>query len=178
MTFYGYIFLITIILVAVIAIEIVLRRKSRLLRRVQRVIASPSELSNYVIGMKSERQINSWEIMAINHGLADAFDKAKELGYTNKIRRGDYTIGILKPDGVNKYGDPIFNLGGEQITGQAVDVDKCIIAVPFHDESQAEHLRLTVHFEAEHCLAKNNDIELYNRTKIHKPGEGHPILGQ
>lgn len=129
--------------------------------------------------------------IAIDVGLAKAFEKARCAGYTRTLNHADYQFALLKStertaDGYPAYRLPVgqyigteFDKGGfVLVSGQMVFLGQPygnVIAAAEHVDS-FDHLRNVAEFEAEHVILGWNDGEKFERTLTHGDGNGHPII--
>lgn len=129
--------------------------------------------------------------LAIDVGLARAFEKARCAGYTRTLNHSDYQFALLKStertaDGFPAYRLPVgqyigteFDKGGfVLVSGQMVFLGEPygnVIAAAEHVDSFA-HLHRVAEFEAEHVILGWNDGDKFERTLTHSDGRGHPII--
>ncbi len=134
--------------------------------------------------------ISSLQLRAIKDGLHTTIGRALCAGYLDKTRLEDYTVALLTADANDSEGMPCFKIPAGEYkgttwdqgdgtilsSGQAVDVKRCLIAIPYHTDDQLEHLERIVSYEIEHCILAANDTARYNATKIHTATTSHPLL--
>jgi len=170
-----------ILLVGIIVTIVYLRvfRKDRLRRRIDAALAaglnawSPCWVD--VVREPGTAKLTNDQLGAIDTGLTFTFDKARKLHWCWGLDHEAYVLVILKGEkykGINCLQLP----NGSYVAGMVADLDKRIIVIPEHEPDELEEMARIVGYEAEHILCWWNDPDLYERTKVHAPGEGHPIF--
>lgn len=161
-----------------LAVYLWTRQKSELEKRVDRAMSDGlNRWSPRYADVARERDVavTLEHLTAIDTGLAEVFERARSKGYTRHLEQSLYTFVFLMGEsfkGVNVFRMP----DGDYVAGIVVDLDKRIIAIPEHKPDQTAELAQIVGYEAEHCILYANDRDLFERTKTHAPGEGHPIF--
>ena len=128
---------------------------------------------------------------AIDTGFKELFAIAAKHRYSQKTDYTDYTIFIAKPDrlkdinnqyspdiavGAAQYAGSIYDKGGYiYAAGMVVAFKPCAFVIGEHTKN-LERVSEVVRYEGEHLILYHNDPKLYNKTKDHSKGGGHPIL--
>jgi hypothetical protein len=154
------------------------------------------EFPNFTTTPKGSRvysvnRANSKTLDAIDKGLKDLFAVAAKHDYSQKTDYADYTIFIAKPDrlkdinnqyspdiavGAAQYAGSIYDKGGYiYAAGMVVAFKPCAFVIGEHTKN-LERVSEVVRYEGEHLILYHNDPKLYNKTKDHSKGGGHPIL--
>lgn len=148
----------------------------------------------------SVKGFSAEQLAAVDAGLEQAFDAARESGYTQKLDFGFYEISTPKNGCELSPVDhvPSWRIRGDNYDGTEYDVDptpgkgviyaaEMVLSVgttgsrPDHGwfvVCQVDDLNLqtaTARYGAEHVLAGNNDPDYFGRTYTHTSC-GHPIL--
>jgi hypothetical protein len=143
------------------------------------------------VGVISVNQPPRAMLTAIDQGFTDLFAVARKHGYRNHLNYSDYTVFIGKADrtkdSAGNYSPDIAVPAG-QYAGSGYDQGGFIYAAGMvlgYNPSAfvfAEHtgslqrVSDVVRFEGEHIVLFFNDRQLYEQTKDHSKGGGHPIL--
>lgn len=155
------------------------RRKNMFEKRVDIALASGlSVWSDRMVDVAREvgtKPLSHAQLKAIDQALTNVYARAAERGYRRFLDHSVYTVVILKSE---LYKDiPVFRMpDGEYVVGAGYSMKERIFAVAECGDDQLQALTTAVENEAEHVLLYANDRDLFNKTKIHKDGEGHPLF--
>lgn len=130
-------------------------------------------------------------LSAIDRGLSELFAIARRHGYGTRLNYSDYTIFIARPDRLKdstgayspdiavyaaQYAGSIYDQGGYvYAAGMVLAYNPCAFVIAEH-ERDMNRVSNVVRYEGEHLVLYYNDRSLYERTRDHSKGGGHPIL--
>ena len=134
---------------------------------------------------------NEQTLDAIDQGFADLFAIARRYGYTKRMNYSDYTVFIARADRTKdsngnyspdvavpagQYAGSVYDKGGYiYAAGMVLAFNPSAFVVAEH-EKNFERISEVVRYEGEHIILYYNDRTLYEKTKDHSQGGGHPIL--
>jgi hypothetical protein len=130
-------------------------------------------------------------LRAIDGGLTELFNISRRHGYRARLNYADYTIFIARPDrtkdasgayspdiavGAAQYAGSVYDQGGYVFAaGMVMAYNPCAFIIAEHERDFAR-VSNVVRYEGEHLILYYNDRPLYERTRDHSRGGGHPIL--
>ena len=130
-------------------------------------------------------------LRAIDTGFADLFTIARKRGYRARLDFSSYTVFIARADRrrdstggyspdvavpAGQYAGGGYDQGGfVYAAGMVLAFNPSAFLIAEH-ERNIERVSSIVRFEGEHIILYHNDRSLYERTKDHSRGGGHPIL--
>jgi hypothetical protein len=130
-------------------------------------------------------------LSAIDNGLTELFNISRRHGYRARLNYADYTVFIARPDrtkdsagayspdiavGASQYAGSIYDQGGYvYAAGMVLAYNPCAFIIAEH-ERDLWRVSNVVRYEGEHLVLYYNDRSLYERTRDHSRGGGHPIL--
>jgi len=130
-------------------------------------------------------------LRAIDTGFADLFAVARQHGYRARLDFSSYTVFIARADRTRdstggyspdvavpagQYAGGSYDQGGfVYAAGMVLAFNPSAFLIAEH-ERNIERISSIVRFEGEHIILYYNDRSLYERTKDHSRGGGHPIL--
>jgi hypothetical protein len=130
-------------------------------------------------------------LSAIDNGLTELFNIASRHGYRNRLDYSNYTIFIARADrtkdsggayspdiaiGAAQYAGSVYDQGGYvYAAGMVMAYNPCAFIIAEHDRD-LQRISNVVRYEGEHLILYHNDRALYERTRDHSRGGGHPIL--
>jgi hypothetical protein len=130
-------------------------------------------------------------LRAIDSGLTDLFNISRRHNYRARLNYPDYTVFIARPDrtkdsagayspdiavGASQYAGSIYDQGGYvYAAGMVLAYNPCAFIIAEHERDLAR-VSNVVRYEGEHLVLYYNDRALYERTRDHSRGGGHPIL--
>ena len=174
--------LLLLIAAACVAVAIALylvKRKNAFEKRVDLALSaglarwSPRNVD--VARERGTQPLTDEQLETIDQALTIVYERARARGYRRYLDHSVYTVVILKSEMYK--GLPVFRMHtGEYVTGAGYDMDEHIIAVAECTPEQNSYLAQSVINEAEHVIAFHNDRELFEDTKVHEDGEGHPLF--
>ncbi|MGB9182207.1 MAG: hypothetical protein WCB68_23460 [Pyrinomonadaceae bacterium] len=128
---------------------------------------------------------------AIDNGLSDLFAVASRHGYRTRLNYSDYTIFIARPDRLKdsagayspdiavyaaQYAGSVYDQGGYvYAAGMVIAYNPCALVIAEHERDMSR-VSNVVRYEGEHLVLYYNDRSMYERTRDHSKGGGHPIL--
>lgn len=139
----------------------------------------------------SQQQPRIELLRAIDNGFANLFAVARGHGYRARLDYSTYTVFIAKADrtkdSTGGY-SPDISVPSGQYAGSGYDQGGYVFAagmvlafnpsafIVAEHEKNVERISEIVRFEGEHIILYYNDRALYENTKDHSQGGGHPIL--
>lgn len=130
-------------------------------------------------------------LRAIDDGLTELFAIARRHGYRTRLSYTDYTVFIARPDRTRdsqnayspdiavqaaQYAGSVYDQGGYvYAAGMVLAYNPCAFVIAEH-ERDLRRVSNVVRYEGEHLVLYYNDPQLYQRTRDHSKGGGHPIL--
>lgn len=181
--------------VVALTIWLVIRRRSikSIETRVFSIKDKRTQASGLQIWVEQGAGISPAEIEAIERGLLRCFEKARVRGYDRPLHLDEYIVAIIadserSPEAqiwsyklpAGPYAGTEWDLGGYILAaGQMIAGGEPygnIIAIPDHHGTDLDQLAEIAMYEAEHLIALHCDAELYEATKVHGQGQGHPIF--
>jgi hypothetical protein len=130
-------------------------------------------------------------LRAIDSGLTELFNISRRHGFRARLNYPDYTVFIARPDrtkdsagayspdiavGASQYAGSIYDQGGYvYAAGMVLAYNPCAFIIAEH-ERDLSRVSNVVRYEGEHLVLYYNDRALYERTRDHSRGGGHPIL--
>lgn len=139
----------------------------------------------------AQRQPSPELLQAIDAGFANLFAVARGHGYRARLDFTSYTVFIGKADRVKdssgvyspdiavpagQYAGGGYDQGGfVYAAGMVLAYNPSAFLIAEHIESVAR-ISDIVRYEGEHIILYFNDRALYEKTKDHSQGGGHPIL--
>jgi hypothetical protein len=130
-------------------------------------------------------------LRAIDDGFTTLFAVARRHGYRARLDYSSYTVFIARPDRLKdsqggyspdiavpagQYAGSGYDQGGFiYAAGKVLAFNPSSFIVAEHDNN-TQRVSDIVRFEGEHIILYYNDRQLYERTKDHSKGGGHPIL--
>lgn len=130
-------------------------------------------------------------LRAIDTGFANLFAVARSHGYRARLDYSSYTVFIAKADRnkdstggyspdiavpAGQYAGSGYDQGGYvYAAGMVLAFNPSAFIIAEH-ERNVERISDIVRFEGEHIVLYYNDRSLYEKTKDHSRGGGHPIL--
>lgn len=138
------------------------------------------------------RQQPRMEVLrAIDSGFANLFAVARRHGYRARLDYFSYTVFVAKADRLKdstgayspdiaapagQYAGSEFDQGGfVYAAGMVLAFNPSAFIIAEH-EQDVERISQIVRYEGEHIILYFNDRPLYEKTKDHSHGGGHPIL--
>jgi hypothetical protein len=137
------------------------------------------------------RQPRAELLRAIDSGFANLFAVARRHGYRTQLNYNSYTVFIARADRTKDSGgsySPDIAVASGQYAGSVYDQGGFVYAAGIvlafspsafliaEHEKNVERVSDVVRFEGEHIVLYHNDRALYEKTKDHSRGGGHPIL--
>lgn len=186
--------LIIVAIVGFIAWHLLTRRKYKAVWdrvfAIKNKVRSPNGVH---IWIESNANCTEPEMMAIEKGLNDCFAKARLRGYDRPLNLSDYIVAIIgdserSPESQTwsfrippaQYKGTEWDMGGYILAGgQVIAAGQPygnIIALPDHRGTDLDELATVTMYEAEHVILSFCDGDLYEATKTHLNGQGHPIF--
>jgi hypothetical protein len=171
-----------------------LHRDPRLIARAEQITGDRfsiyTETANgahvYAVSRPSEEALR-----AIDSGLTELFNISRRHGYRARLNYTDYTVFIARPDrtkdsagayspdiavGAAQYAGSVYDKGGYvYAAGMVLAYNPCSFIIAEH-ERDFGRVSNAVRYEGEHLVLYYNDRPLYERTRDHSKGGGHPIL--
>lgn len=139
----------------------------------------------------AQRQPRPEMLRAIDSGFANLFAVARKHGYRARLDFTSYTVFIARADRTKdstggyspdiavppgQYAGSGYDQGGfVYAAGMVLAFNPSAFIIAEH-ESSIERVSNIVRFEGEHIILYYNDRSLYEKTKDHSQGGGHPIL--
>ena len=130
-------------------------------------------------------------LRAIDDGFTTLFAVARKHGYRARLDYSSYTVFIARPDRLKdsqggyspdiavpagQYAGSGYDQGGFiYAAGKVLAFNPSSFIVAEHD-SNTQRVSDIVRYEGEHIILYYNDRALYEKTKDHSKGGGHPIL--
>ena len=130
-------------------------------------------------------------LRAIDDGFTTLFTVARHHGYRARLDYSSYTVFIARPDRMKdsqggyspdiavpagQYAGSGYDQGGFiYAAGKVLAFNPSSFIVAEHDNN-TQRVSDIVRFEGEHIILYYNDRQLYEQTKDHSKGGGHPIL--
>lgn len=139
----------------------------------------------------SQQQPRIELLRAIDNGFANLFAVARRNGYRARLDFSSYTVFIAKADRTKDSSggySPDISVPSGQYAGSGYDQGGYVFAAGMvlafspsafiiaEHETNVERISEIVRFEGEHIILYHNDRALYEKTKDHSQGGGHPIL--
>lgn len=139
----------------------------------------------------AQRQPRPDLLQAIDTGFSNLFDVARRHGYRARLDFSSYTVFIGKADRLKDSSgvySPDIAVPAGQYTGSGYDQGGYVYAAGMvlaynpsafliaEHEGSVSRVSDIVRFEGEHIILYFNDRSLYEKTKDHSQGGGHPIL--
>jgi hypothetical protein len=190
-----YIIIAFIALIVGVVLFVVLRKKKRstVEARVLAIKDRRTVPSGLGIWVEDGADITYREIASIENGLLQCFAKARLRHYDRPLNLSDYIVAMVgdsarSPEShtwsykidAGAYAGSEWDLGGYiLVAGQVIAVGQPygnIIAIPDHHDTDHAQLTEVTMYEAEHIILANCDEALYESTKIHGQGQGHPLF--
>lgn len=171
-----------------------LHRDPRLIARAEQITGdrfpvsteTPNGAHVYAISRPREEILR-----AIDSGLTELFNISRRHGFRARLNYSDYTVFIARPDrtkdsagayspdiavGASQYAGSIYDQGGYvYAAGMVLAYNPCAFIIAEH-ERDLSRVSNVVRYEGEHLVLYYNDRALYERTRDHSRGGGHPIL--
>lgn len=130
-------------------------------------------------------------LRAIDDGFTTLFAVARKHGYRARLDYSSYTVFIARPDRTKdsqggyspdiavpagQYAGSGYDQGGFiYAAGKVLAFNPSSFIVAEHD-GNTQRVSDIVRYEGEHIILYYNDRALYEKTKDHSKGGGHPIL--
>lgn len=135
--------------------------------------------------------VTALEVLAIEAGMQECFERAGVAGYQHPVQLSDYTVAILG-DCIWRNGAYVFTMpmppeyagstyddgsGLLYIAGQYLErSDINLIVLPDYDGEHLDVLARVAGYECEHAVLRHSDPVKYQQTKIHTPEFPHPLF--
>ncbi|HEV7857498.1 MAG TPA: hypothetical protein VGO91_02510 [Pyrinomonadaceae bacterium] len=171
------------------------------LHRDPRLIARAEQITGdrFPVSMETPRGVHVYAIAsprlevlrAIDSGLTELFNISRRHGFRARLNYSDYTVFIARPDrtkdaagayspdiavGASQYAGSIYDQGGYvYAAGMVLAYNPCAFIIAEH-QRDLQRVSNVVRYEGEHLVLYYNDRALYERTRDHSRGGGHPIL--
>lgn len=139
----------------------------------------------------AQRQPRVEVLRAIDVGFTNLFAVARRHGYRARLDYASYTVFIAKADRIKdstggyspdiavpagQYAGSGYDQGGYvYAAGMVLAYNPSAFVIAEHD-GNVTRISDIVRFEGEHIILYYNDRPLYEKTKDHSQGGGHPIL--
>ena len=139
----------------------------------------------------AQRQPRLELLRAIDVGFTNLFAVARRHGYRARLDYASYTVFIAKADRIKdstggyspdiavpagQYAGSGYDQGGYvYAAGMVLAYNPSAFIIAEHD-GNVTRISDIVRFEGEHIILYYNDRSLYEKTKDHSQGGGHPIL--
>lgn len=152
---------------------------------VDRATALPWTQTTAGVRVRSEFPLMEATKDAIDRSLAAKGAEARCLNYVNELEPRSYSVAVLKADGIrdgvpvlkfvtDEYRGTQWDQGGFVYVGGFYNSNEDIIVIP--EQTDLAALERIVGYEAEHRILLKNDRAAYERTRIHGPTTGHPLI--